>query len=135
MSPVNDNRVVVGMSDGFLAFNHATNSAGPNTTWAFSRPRTGFVSSIAWDPVDANVVYATYATFNSAPTGQFHVYRSGDGGITWAGLDGTGATAIPDLPVHVLVVDPTNTSRLYLGTDAGVFTSENSDVPASIASA
>lgn len=122
VSPVNDNRVVVGMSDGFLAFNHATNSATPTTAWVFSRPRTGFVSSIAWDPVDPNVVYATYATFNSA-AGQSHVYRSGDGGITWAGLDGTGATAIPDIPVHVLVVDPTNTSRLYLGTDAGVFTS------------
>ena len=65
---------------------------------------------------------ATYATFNSQ-TNQSHVYRSTDGGRTWSGLDGSGSTAIPDLPVHSLIVDPTNTSRLHLGTDAGVFTS------------
>ena len=48
---------------------------------------------------------------------------STDGGRTWAGIDGTGTTGIPDLPVHVVIVDPTNTARLYAGTDAGVFTS------------
>jgi photosystem II stability/assembly factor-like uncharacterized protein len=80
------------------------------------------VSSVHWDPVDANVVYVTYATFNAA-AGERHVYRSGDGGRTWSGLDGSGDTAIPDLPVHVLMADPTNPQRLYVGTDAGVFTS------------
>jgi hypothetical protein len=43
--------------------------------------------------------------------------------VTWRGLDGSGDTGIPDLPVHALIVDPTNTQRLYVGTDAGVFTS------------
>ena len=101
---------------------HAANAANHTTQWAFARPRTGYVSSVHWDPDNVNLVYATYATFNSAAN-QFHVYRSTDGGRTWAGLDGTGATAIPDLPVHTLIVDPTNTARLYVGTDAGVFTS------------
>ena len=122
VSPVNSNRAVVGMSDGYLLFSHAANAANQVTQWAFSRPRPGYVSSVHWDPLDANVVYATYATFNTAAN-QFHVYKSVDGGRTWAGLDGTGITAIPDLPVHVLIVDPTNTARLYAGTDAGVFTS------------
>ena len=122
VSPVDANRVVVGMSDGYVLVNHAANSAGPTTSWVFSRPRTGFVSSVHWDPQNINVVYATYATFNTA-AGQFHVYRSGDGGLTSAGLDGTGLTGLPDIPAHAIVVDPSNTSRLYLGTDAGVFAS------------
>ena len=122
ISPANQNRAVVGMSDGFLLVNHALSSANHTTSWASTRPRPGFVSSVHWDPVDPNVVYATYATFNTQ-TNQSHVYRSVDGGRTWSGLDGSGTTGIPDLPVHALVADPTNTARLYVGTDAGVFTS------------
>jgi photosystem II stability/assembly factor-like uncharacterized protein len=122
VSLVDSNRAVVGMSDGYLLFTHAASSANHTTAWAASRPRTGFVSSVHWDPLNADLVYATYATFNTAGN-QSHVYRSTDGGRTWSGLDGAGETAIPDLPVHTVVVDPTNTARLYAGTDAGVFTS------------
>jgi photosystem II stability/assembly factor-like uncharacterized protein len=122
VSPANQNRAVVGMSDGYVLYNHAVGSANQTTSWASSRPRTGFVSSVHWDPLDANVVYVTYATFNTAPN-QRHVYRSADGGKTWSGLDGTGATGIPDLPVHSIIADPSNPQRLYVGTDAGVFTS------------
>jgi photosystem II stability/assembly factor-like uncharacterized protein len=127
ISPVNQNRAVVGMSDGFLLVNHALNSSNHTTAWASTRPRPGFVSSVHWDPVDDNVVYATYATFNTQAN-QSHVYRSTDGGRTWSGLDGSGTTGIPDLPAHALIVDPTNTSRLYVGTDAGVFTSIDAGV-------
>jgi photosystem II stability/assembly factor-like uncharacterized protein len=122
VSPVNSNRAVVGMSDGYLLFTQAANAANQTTQWASSRPRPGYVSSVQWDPENVDVVYATYATFNTAAN-QSHVYRSNDAGRTWTGLDGTGATGIPDLPVHVLIVDPTNTDRVYIGTDAGVFTS------------
>jgi photosystem II stability/assembly factor-like uncharacterized protein len=122
VSPVNSNRAVIGMSDGFLLFSSAANSANHTTSWAFSRPRQGFVSSVHWDPTNVDIVYATYATFNTQ-TNQSHVYRSTDGGRTWTGLDGTGTTGLPDLPVHALIVDPLNTQRLYVGTDAGVFTS------------
>ena len=122
VSPVDPNRAVVGMSDGYLLFTHTLQSANQTTSWASSRPRTGFASSIHWDPLNADLVYATYATFNNAAN-QFHVYRSADAGRTWTGLDGSGATGIPDLPVHSILVDPTNTQRLYVGTDAGVFTS------------
>lgn len=121
VSRVDPNRAVVGMSDGYLLFNHAATAANHTSSWAFSRPRAGFVSSVQWDPIDPAVVYATYSTFNTG-AGQHHVYRSTDGGRTWTGIDGTGATALPDLPIHAVVVDPNNTSRLYVGSDAGVFT-------------
>jgi hypothetical protein len=122
VSAVNQDNAVVGMSDGYLLRSNAAATANSATVWPNVRPRTGYVSWIAFDPADANTVYASYATFNSA-AGQSHVYKSTDAGATWTGIDGTGATAIPDLPVHSIVVDPTNTQRLYVGTDAGVFTS------------
>ena len=72
---------------------------------------------MTFDPWNANVAYATYSTF-----GGTHVWKSTDAGANWSALDGTGTT-IPDLPVHSIVVDPTNSSRLYVGTDLGVFVS------------
>lgn len=76
------------------------------------------MSSLTFDPVDANVAYATYSTF-----GGEHVWRSGDGGASWVSISGSGTGRLPDVPVHDLVVDPGNRSRLYVGTDIGVFVS------------
>ena len=83
-------------------------------------PRAGYVSSLAFDPTNANVAYATYSTF-----GGIHVYKTLNAGATWADADGTGVTGIPDIPVHPIVVDPIDTQRLYAGTDLGVFVSLN----------
>jgi hypothetical protein len=76
------------------------------------------VTSVAFDPRTPGVIYATYGNF-----GGTHVYRSADNGATWRPLDGGGDAALPDIPVHSIVVDPDEASRLYLGTDLGVFVS------------
>src|SRR5439155_16285897 len=39
------------------------------------------------------------------------------------GIDGTGAAALPDIPVFSIIVDPQNTSTLYVASDIGVFIS------------
>jgi hypothetical protein len=96
-----------------------TRSPAPaSTSWQSRSPRTGWVSSLAFDPVDANVAYATYSTFGGA-----HVWRSADAGQSWSPLDGTGNGQLPDLPVNSIVIDPQNTAHLYIGTDLGVFAS------------
>ncbi len=78
------------------------------------------MSSLAFEPGSQDVVYATYAGF-----GGRHVWRSDDFGETWEAIDGSAASAIPDIPVHSVVVDPDNVRRIYIGTDLGVFTSGN----------
>lgn len=88
------------------------------THWSSRSPREGWVSSLVFDPLDANVVYATYSTFGGA-----HVWKSTNGGKRWSPLDGSGDGALPDVPVHDLAVDPNDTSHLYIGTDLGIFVS------------
>ncbi len=66
------------------------------------------------------MLYATYGWF-----GGHHVYKTTDGGWSWRASDGAGAAALPDVPVHAIVVDPDRRERLYLGTDLGVFVSDD----------
>ncbi|HKC88191.1 MAG TPA: hypothetical protein VKG02_19550, partial [Blastocatellia bacterium] len=110
------NFVLAGTSAGQIFRSGNALSADLASQWTFATPRSGYVSWIAFDPVDPNVVYATYSTF-----GGDHVWRSADGGATWSGIDGSGAGALPDVPVHCLVVDPQNRNRLFIGSDVGVF--------------
>ena len=85
---------------------------------SFAPPRSGWVTSLAFDPRDENVLYATYGNFAGA-----HVWRSTNGGASWQSLDGSGSAGIPDIPVHSIVVDPDDPQRMYIGTDLGVMVS------------
>jgi hypothetical protein len=118
VSPADPNRVVVGLNDGTIHFTAEALASGPATAWASARPRSGFVSWLAFDPEVPDRVYATYATF-----GGRHVWRSDDGGATWRPIDGNGPRRLPNLPVHSLVADPKDPERLFVGTDLGVFAS------------
>ncbi len=125
VAPTDANRLLAGLNNGTifrtnraLALDGRTAFAAPNEITAV--PRQGFVSWVAHDPTNPDIAYATYATF-----GGVHVWRTMDGGLTWHGLDGSGTGVLPDVPVHTIVVDPTNTARLYIGTDLGVFVSND----------
>ena len=75
--------------------------AGTTSTYPFARPRTDFVSWVAFDPTNKNVAYATYSTFNNgANVG--HVWKTVDAGVNWTNIDGSGVNAVPDIPVRRL---------------------------------
>ncbi len=123
VAPTNSNRVAMGMSDGCINLTTVGVSANNSTVWAVTQPPgtdTAYNSSLTYDPRDENILYATYSTF-----GVPHVWRSTNGGATWTNIDGSGVARIPDVPVHSLVVDPGNTARLFVGTDVGVFSSDD----------
>ena len=43
----------------------------------------------------------------------------------WVPVDGSGATGIPDIPAHWVAVRPCDAQQLYVGTELGVFASDN----------
>ncbi|HVR39873.1 MAG TPA: hypothetical protein VMU84_12325 [Thermoanaerobaculia bacterium] len=114
VAPARSDRVLAGTNEGAIARNDSARTTRFDTVWPSTKPRDGWVSWIAFDPIDANVAYATYAGF-----GGEHVWKSIDGGATWSAL----SSNLPDIPVHAIAIDPTNRARLFLGTDLGVFVS------------
>jgi len=116
-SNLDTNKVVFGMTDGYIGFNTAALTAGSATNWASTRPRTIAVTSLAFDPTNSNNAWATYATF-----GGVSVYKSINSGATWTSAPGTAPNTLPLVPAQTVIVDPTNSNRVYVGTDLGVFT-------------
>jgi hypothetical protein len=110
----NSSTIVVGTEKGDIV----RTADGPVAVQLGIRPRDGWVTSVAFDPRNDDVIYATYGNFGGA-----HVWRSTNGGAAWQSIDGSGSTGVPDIPVHSIVVDLDDSQRLYLGTDLGVMVS------------
>ena len=85
-----------------------------------------FVTRLVIDSTrNPNWIYATYGGFSAD-----NVYRSTDNGSTWADITGGPTIAgktigLPDVPVRTLVYHPTNPNLLYVGTEVGVFISDD----------
>jgi uncharacterized repeat protein (TIGR01451 family) len=119
--------VYTGSADGlvYLSTDAQVNS---NPTWTRvgrghlpNRP----VTQIAVDRSDYRIAYLAYSSFNaSTPSRPGHVFRTFDGGQTWADISGN----LPDSPVNSIVLDPSYPNTLYVGTDVGPFVTNNGGV-------
>lgn len=82
-----------------------------------------YVRRITVDPVNKNRIYACYSGYNpSGILSSRHVYFSPDQGITWIDI----SYNLPNVPVHSLVLDTTNsplTPVIYIGTETGIYNS------------
>ncbi len=120
VAPSRSDVVYLGFTNGFVA--RTTNGTSPAPTWqVFTQGLVGaFVSSVAVDPYDPDTAYATYSTF-----GVPHVLRTTNGGQSWLALDGSGQGGLPDLPAHWIAVRPCDPQQLYVGTELGLFASDD----------
>jgi photosystem II stability/assembly factor-like uncharacterized protein len=117
VDPNNPQHLYAGAADGGV---WVTNDGG--TTWS---PRAQTlpvitISSLVVDPNDGNVVYAATGDADGRETPSIGVYKSTDGGATWAV---TGLTyQLTDFRyIPKLAIDPTNGSNVYAATTEGVF--------------
>jgi hypothetical protein len=75
-----------------------------------------WVSDIAVDPLDPERVYAARGAFNLS-----HLYRSTTGGGNWVAV----GTGLPNVPANAVAVDPSDARRVFVGTDIGVYESQD----------
>ncbi len=114
VAPGNSDLVLVGTNAGVVFRSDVASQEDDSDLWPFFSVDQGIISSVAFDPQDADIAYCTISTF-----GVGHVFRSTDSGQNWTNID----NGIPDIPVHTIAVHPTDSTRLYVGTDLGVFVS------------
>lgn len=116
-APSDGNRAYCATSDGKVYRSDNMGQSGwaePYT--AGNKPPAGNITSLKVDPIDKDLVYITYGNHNP------HVYRSADGGAHWTAISGTLASMVlPDIAVLCLEIDNENSDVLYIGTDIGVF--------------
>ncbi|MDX1417346.1 MAG: Calx-beta domain-containing protein, partial [Candidatus Promineifilaceae bacterium] len=55
-----------------------------------------------------------------------NIWRTADAGATWNDISGSGAAGLPQVPLRSIVIDPDYSPYLYVGSEVGIFTSEDS---------
>jgi hypothetical protein len=102
-----------------VSFDVPTSGAGTWTDISAGLPPR-FVTEIEVDSSDAtgNTAYATFSGFNdNSPGHSGHVFKTTDG-ATWTDISGN----LPDIPTNSIAL---NGSSIYVGTDIGVFQSDD----------
>ncbi|PCJ00165.1 MAG: hypothetical protein COB15_03255 [Flavobacteriales bacterium] len=73
-----------------------------------------YITDLAFDPNDDNVIVVVYGTYQN---NNQKVYITTDQGSSWQNI----TYNLNNLPVRSVVIDHTNASTIYLGTEIGVY--------------
>lgn len=127
IAPSDNLTVYAGTSNGSVWRSTDGGAALGNWSDVTSSPLPNrFVTDIVVDQTDPDIVYLTFSGFSiSTPTAPGHVFRSTDGGANWVSIDGVSPNDLPDIPANAIEIDANNSNVLYVGTDIGVFRTEN----------
>ncbi len=120
-APSDPSRVYVATSGGRVFRSSASGGSGwTEPATAANRPPNAMITSIKVDPFNRDRIYITYGSVDP------HIYRSTDGGATWAACNGTDpAMRLPNIALLDVVIDTENPDVLYVGSDIGVFRSND----------
>ncbi|MEZ5307501.1 MAG: VCBS repeat-containing protein [Pyrinomonadaceae bacterium] len=126
IGPNDDNIRLVGLRDGGL-FGTINGSSTLVDMDPGNNVPAGFIARVAVDPSNSSIAYATISAF-----GVNNVFKTtnlndlGTAPVVWSAANGSGGTAIPQVPVSGFVIDPLIPTTLYAGTDIGVYISTDS---------
>ena len=117
----NSNIVWVGHADGQVF--KTTNGLAASPIWQ-RVDQTGpsplvaarYCTNITVDPRNLQIVYVTFGGYVSG-----NVWKTTDGGATWKDI----SASLPQAPMRALAVHPRKTAFIYLGTEVGLFASED----------
>ncbi len=117
IAPSDSTVVYVGANDGNVWVTQNADASGMFTWTNISATLPlRWISRVTVDPYDPAIAYVTlsgYKVEDLLP----HIFRTTDYGANWISISGN----LPDFPINDVVVDPDNTSTLYIGTDFGAF--------------
>ena len=130
ISPQDDNYRLVGLANGGLFF--TTTGGNPLTildpTGAGSVIPDRFVGRVFFDPNNKNTAYVCLGGYmGSLTAANSHVWKITNLSTTpvLTGINGSGITGLPDVPVNAFAVDPQQSNHLFAGTDIGVYASQD----------
>ncbi len=129
ISSNNPDLIVIGHNDGQIYITFDGTGTNPPTSPAWSRidngiPAARFVTRLVIDNTRSpNWIYATLGGFAAD-----NVYRTTDLGSTWTDVTGSGDTGLPNVPVRCLTINPVRPDLIYVGTEVGIFASEDAGV-------
>ena len=122
LSPVDKNVIWVGTDDGLV---QVTRDGGK--TWSKASdnikglPEWGRIQQIATSPFDAGTAYVAF-DFHETDINHPYVFKTHDFGKTWTNI----SAGLPEHdPARVVREDPNKKGFLLLGTDTGLFYSQN----------
>ena len=105
----------VGYNDGSVA--KTSDGTATTPTWtAVTIGPSRKVMRILIDPSNSNTVYVSFGGYSSG-----NIRKTTDGGTTWTDI----STGLAEAPIRGIARHPTNSSWLYVGTEVGVFSSED----------
>jgi photosystem II stability/assembly factor-like uncharacterized protein len=113
-------RVWVGHNNGSVY--RSANATAPSPAWTRVDRSGGnplprrYCHRIAIDPTNPARVYVAFGGYSSG-----NVWKTTNDGASWTNLSGS----LPQAPVRAIAIHPARPSFVYIGTDVGVFASEN----------
>jgi len=121
VAPGDSNRIYTGSGVGEVFMSRNRGQTWQRIDSGIESLPTLFTSGIAVHPADPNRVIVAFSG-----TGSGHVWRCDNTlagpNRTWTDISGSGPTALPDIPVNSITLDPVDpTNTYYVGTDIGVF--------------
>jgi photosystem II stability/assembly factor-like uncharacterized protein len=79
------------------------------------------ITRIAFDPTNTQTMYITYAGFGDPARPSDNIWKSIDGGMKWINISHT----LPSVPIYALTIHPHRPDFIYIGTETGIFASED----------
>ncbi len=123
VAPSNSNYIYAAFSDlnaGSYTVFMTANGGGSWTNVSTGLPAGRPVRGISVDPTNPLKAYLGVQGF-ALTNGSGHVFETTNGGTSWTDITGS----LPDAPVNSVLVDPLFPGDLYVGTDVGVFATQD----------
>ncbi len=113
VAPSNTQVIYVGTDDANV---WVTTDGGDNWIDISAGLPDRWVTRVTVDPYADSVAYVTFSGHRvSSPLP--HIYRTTNYGTTWQSI----SSNLPEGPINDVIVDPQNSSVLYVGSDVGVY--------------